>query len=171
MVFHVLVPGKPVVPPELISQTDASHWVLQLEDFAAIAEVVCFLSAPLAPDAALGVHITAPPFDAANWHYLGCLTNACPSAVFKPRYVWSSRDARPTTALVGLELAPAAQYSARPPEMASDEVTEVAKLIARDMVTYLASFENPGPQTMDGWLGRFNERCRREGVNWLRRTD
>jgi len=55
------------------------------------------------------------------------------------------------------------------PEMASNEVVEVAKIIAGDLVKFVRSFDNPLPSdAMERWLRRFVERCQREGVGWLK---
>ncbi|KAJ1638466.1 hypothetical protein T492DRAFT_943353 [Pavlovales sp. CCMP2436] len=172
MVFHVVIPGRAAVGVEGFAQTSPTRWVLPVEALAAINEVVVFLSAPLAPELGLAVYIAAPPFEEAQWHYLGALHNECPSAVFKPQYVWNARDATPTAVQLGVELLPLATLGARAPEMASSEVIEVAKLIATDLITYMQSFAGRLPSDgMEKWLRRFTEKCQRQGINWLHRRD
>jgi hypothetical protein len=172
MVFHVILPGKPVISVDGFQQMDTNRWVLPIEDCQAINEVVVFLSGALVPELGLAVYIAAPPFEVSQWHYLGCVRNDLPSALFKPRYVWSERDAIPTAAQIGVELLPLATLSMRVPEMASNEVVEVAKLIAADLVNYITSFDGRLPSDgMDRWLRRFVDRCRRQGINWLQPRD
>jgi hypothetical protein len=167
MVFHCIVPGRPVVSAEGFRQVDTNRWVLPIEDNKAVNEVVVFLSGALAPELGLGVYIAAPPFEEKQWHYLGCVHNSLPSALFKPRYVWTKDEATPTSAQIGLELLPLGKLAEKTPEMASSELFEVAKLIARDLVAYVSSFERMPADGMERWLRRFVERCRRQGVNWL----
>mmetsp|Transcript_850 Transcript_850/g.2403 ORF Transcript_850/g.2403 Transcript_850/m.2403 type:complete len:171 (-) Transcript_850:175-687(-) len=169
MAFHIILPGKPMFSLDAFTQTDAHRYVLPVEDAQAINEVVAFLSTPLAADLALGVHIAAPPY--TLWHFLGCIHNDSPSAIFKPRYVWSDRDAMPTAAQIGLEIGQRAMLEARQPEKASNEVVEVAKLIGGDLVRYVQSFDGPLPaDAMSRWLVKFTNRCSREGINWLQRN-
>lgn len=165
MVFHCIVPGRPVISTEGFRQVDSNRWALPIEDNKAVNEVVVFLSGALAPELGLGVYIAAPPFE--KWHYLGCVHNGLPSALFKPRYVWTKSEATPTSAQLGLELLPLDKLAEKTPEMASNELCEVAKLIARDLIAYVSSFERLPADGMDRWLRRFVERCQRQGVNWL----
>lgn len=171
MVFHVILPGKPMVSAEGFTQLEPNRWVLPIEDAKAVDELVVFLSAPLSSELGLGVHIAAPPFEVSQWHFLGSIDNDTPTAVFKPRYVWSERDAMPTVAQVGLELITRAELAARIPERASNEVLEVAQLIAADLVRYISSFDDAPANVIDRWLQRFTTRCQSQGVDWLRRRD
>lgn len=172
MVFNIILPGKPVVTAAGFAQSDVNRWVLPIEDAKEIAELVVFLSAPLAPELGLATYIAAPPFETSQWHYLGCVHNDSPSAIFKPRYVWSSRDAIPTAAQIGIEVLPLTTLAMRVPEMASNEVVEVAKLIAGDLFKFVRSFDGCLPNDgMERWLRRFVERCSREGIGWLKDRD
>ena len=60
--------------------------------------------------------------------------------MFKSRYVWSARDAVPTTVHFGVELQPAAQLAQNPAEKVSAEVLEVGRRIGVDLYQYLSSF-------------------------------
>ena len=116
----------------------------------------------------------------ASWHYLGSITNECPTVVFHTRLVWSARDAIPTRVQLGVELQPKAQMAQRPPEKVSAEVIEVGRRIGLDLYEYISSFATsvsvPGSSTpqiqmptsvLDRWLSRFTDRCRRQGLDWL----
>lgn len=53
--------------------------------------------------------------------------------------------------------------------MASNEVIEVAKLIAGDLFKFVCSFDGRLPSDgMERWLRRFTERCQRDGIGWLK---
>ena len=67
------------------------------------------------PASALSQSITSSRSQ-ASWHYLGSITNECPTVVFHTRLVWSARDAIPTRVQLGVELQPKAQMAQRPPE-------------------------------------------------------
>lgn len=127
---------------------------------------------------ALGCHVASAPFDQASWHYLGAISSTQPSVVFKTRFVWSARDAIPTTVQFGVELQPSTQLEQAPPEKVSAEVLEVGRRIGQDLYQYLASFASQvttangefiqlPTQALEKWLARFNSKCRGEGLDWL----
>lgn len=49
------------------------------------ANQVAFITQPLAADQALSCHVASAPFEQAQWHFLGSVTNELPSIVFKTR--------------------------------------------------------------------------------------
>ena len=49
-------------------------------------------------------------------HYLGVITNAVPSAVFKTVFVWSSADSVPTHVQFGVSLEPEVELAQTPAE-------------------------------------------------------
>merc|ERR1712070_541960 len=98
------------------TQVAPNRWSLDLESERPINEVVAFITQPLAAESALGCHVASAPFEQASWHYLGSITNECPTVVFHTRLVWSARDAIPTRVQLGVELQPKAQMAQRPPE-------------------------------------------------------
>ena len=111
-----------------------------------------------------------------------CPTDAQPhhgrSVVFKTRFVWSARDAVPTVVEFGVELTQAATLALTPAEKVSAEVLEAGRRIGQDLYQYLSSFAT-SVSTLQGeaiqmpsnalerWLTRFNDRCRRDGLDWL----
>mmetsp|Transcript_1108 Transcript_1108/g.2133 ORF Transcript_1108/g.2133 Transcript_1108/m.2133 type:complete len:134 (+) Transcript_1108:1-402(+) len=127
---------------------------------------------------ALGCHVASAPFDEHSWHYLGAITNACPTTVFKTRLVWSARDAVPTCIQFGVELQPAAQLAQLPPEKASAEVIEAGRRIGLDLYEFVSSFATTvtaatgnmiqlPSNVFEKWLARFNDKCRLHGLDWL----
>ena len=127
--------------------------MLTLEQATPIDEVACFISQPLQPGTALGCHIACAPF--TTWHYLGAITSATPSAVFKTRYVWSAADAVPTHVQFGVSLEPESQLAQTPAERVSAEVLEAGRRIGQDLYSYMASFAQPMAPTPFGGGGDF----------------
>jgi hypothetical protein len=176
MSFHCFVPGQPPVSAAAFQQVAPNRWVVQLSSEQAINELACFITEPLAPDTALGCHVASAPFE--SWHYLGAISNATPSVVFKTRLVWSARDAVPTCVQFGVELQPMAQLAARPAEKVSAEVLEAGRRIGVNLYEYVSSFATPVPggniqipaHTFDNWLTRFNDKCIHTGLDWLYKT-
>merc|ERR1712070_1125486 len=180
MSFGCFVPGQPIQDASAFTQVAPNRWSLELESERPINEVVAFITQPLAAESALGCHVASAPFEQASWHYLGSITNECPTVVFHTRLVWSARDAIPTRVQLGVELQPKAQMAQRPPEKVSAEVIEVGRRIGLDLYEYISSFATsvsvPGSSTpqiqmptsvLDRWLSRFTDRCRRQGLDWL----
>lgn len=181
MSFCCFVPGQPLVYATSFTQVAPNRWFVQLESPQPIDEIAAFVTEPLAADTALGCHVASAPFEETSWHYLGAISNAAPSIVFKSRYVWSARDAVPTTVHFGVELQPAAQLAQNPAEKVSAEVLEVGRRIGVDLYQYLSSFASavrtPSGEAiqmpsnvLERWLSRFNTKCRGEGLDWLNST-
>eukprot|EP00327_Prymnesium_parvum_P041892 CAMPEP_0195639484 /NCGR_PEP_ID=MMETSP0815-20121206/25609_1 /TAXON_ID=97485 /ORGANISM="Prymnesium parvum, Strain Texoma1" /LENGTH=192 /DNA_ID=CAMNT_0040782027 /DNA_START=256 /DNA_END=834 /DNA_ORIENTATION=- len=122
------------------TQVAPNRWSIHLESPRPINEIAAFVTEPLAPGMALGCHVASAPFEQASWHYLGAISAAEPSVVFKTRFVWSARDAVPTTVQFGVELQPASQLLQAPAEKVSVEVLEAGRRIGQDLYQYLASF-------------------------------
>ena len=177
MSFSCFIPGGPVINASSFRQVDTNRWVVDLERESPVDEIAAFISQPLQSGVALGCHVSAAPFE--KWHYLGALTNAAPSIVLKPRFVWSAEDATPTAIQFGVSLQSQASLSQTNAERVSAEVIETAKRIGHDMYTYISSFAEE-VQSMDGpklqvpahvyetWLTRFIDKCSRHGLDWLR---
>ena len=103
MSFSCFIPGQPLVAASAFSQVSENRWSVTLTSEAPINELAAFISEPLAvPGAALACHIASAPFE--SWHFIGTLHNGSPSIIFKTRYVWSERDATPTTVQFGVEM-------------------------------------------------------------------
>jgi hypothetical protein len=176
MSFQCFVPGGPVIGAEAFQQVDVNRWVVNLSSPTPIGELACFITSPLAPGQALGCHIASAPFE--SWHYLGSITSDHPSVVFKTRYVWSAADAVPTAVQFGVVMEQEASLAQSPAERVSAEVLEAARRIGQDLYTYLASFAvsvNVGGESkiqlpsnaLEGWLNRFSDKCRHQGLDWL----
>ena len=176
MSFAMFVPGSPVIPAEAFQQVDSNRWITSIERPTPIDEVAAFISQPLQPGTALGCHIASAPF--TTWHYLGAITTAAPSAVFKTRYVWSAADAIPTCVQFGVSLEPETALASTPAERVSAEVLEAARRIGQDLYSYIASFASnvwqDGEQkiclpqnVLERWLTRFRDKCQRQGLDWL----
>jgi len=116
MSFCCFVPGHPMVLASSFTQVAPNRWSIHLESPRPINEIAAFVTEPLAPGMALGCHVASAPFEQASWHYLGAISAAEPSVVFKTRFVWSARDAVPTTVQFGVELQPASQLLQAPAE-------------------------------------------------------
>ena len=181
MSFCCVVPGQPVVTSQAFKQVAANRWSVELSSPTPINEVVAFITEPLPADQALCCHIASAPFDSASWHYLGSISSAMPSASYKTRYVWSARDAVPTVVQFGVEIQPVSQSAAVPPEKVSAEVLEAGRRIGQDLYQYVSSFASSvrtasgeaiqlPANVLDKWLARFNDRCRRDGLDWLAST-
>merc|ERR1712224_295497 len=161
-----------------------TRWVVTLSAETPINELVCFISSPLAEGQALGCHIAAAPFE--SWHYLGPITNAAPSTVFKTRYVWSSADAVPTSVQIGVVSEHESTLAQRPPERVSNdkgiEVVKIARSIGQDIYSFMSSFATTsigfdGEQrevldrpssVLEKWLTKFNDKCAKQGLDWLK---
>ena len=167
MSFCCYVPGHPVVEASAFKQIAPNRWVVELSSATPINELAAFITQPLAADQALACHVASAPFEEAQWHFLGGITNQAPSVVFKTRYVWSARDAVPTTIQFGVELQPASQLAATPPEKVSAEVLEAARRIGQDLYEFAASFDIVPSELLNKWLSRFTDKCRRDGLDWL----
>ena len=96
MSFTCFVPGHPIVPAAAFQQASEDRWCVDLHAETPINDLAAFVSTPLEPGTALSCFIACAPFEATSWHYLGAISNECPSCLFKLRYVWSARDAMPT---------------------------------------------------------------------------
>merc|ERR1719198_2826820 len=125
----MFVPGGPCIQHDAFRQISDNRWVVDIERETPINEVACFISQPLPPATALGCHIASAPF--TTWHYLGAITTAAPSAVFKTRYVWSAADAVPTQVQFGVSLDQESQLAQTPAEKVSAEVLEVGRRIGQ----------------------------------------
>ena len=103
MSFSCFIPGQPLVAASAFSQVSENRWSVTLTSETPINELAAFISEPLAvPGTALACHIASAPFE--SWHFIGTLHNGSPSIIFKTRYVWSERDATPTTVQFGVEM-------------------------------------------------------------------
>jgi len=180
MSFCCFVPGQPIIAASAFQQVAPNRWSVNLSSERPIGEVSAFITEPLQHEMALGCYVACAPFEQASWHYLGAITNASPSVVFKTRLVWSARDAVPTCVQFGVELQPSEQLSQRPAERVSAEVLEAGRRIGIDLYEYVSSFAQtvtmPDGVTsaiqlpancLERWLSRFNTRCRRDGLDWL----
>jgi len=181
MSFCCFVPGHPMVMASQFTQVGPNRWSVNLESERPIDEIAAFVTEPLAPGTALGCHVASAPFEDDSWHYLGAISTAEPSVVFKTRFVWSARDAIPTTVQFGVELTQSSQLERAPAERVSAEVLEVGRRIGQDLYQYLSSFAAPmstpngeviqlPSNTLERWLERFNKKCRGEGLDWLNST-
>ena len=196
MSFCCFVPGQPIIQSSAFKQVSENRWVVELSSATPINDLAAFITQPLAADQALGCHIASAPFEQAQWHYLGSISNETPSVVFKTRYVWSARDAVPTAVQFGVELQHASQLAATPPEKVSAEVLEArphcrasdrrasppparathlsarsppqaARRIGQDLYDFAASFDILPAELLNKWLARFTEKCKRDGLDWL----
>jgi len=179
MSFCCYVPGQPIIAASAFQQVATNRWSTTLSSERSIDEVAAFITEPLQNETALGCYVACAPFEQAQWHYVGAITNEAPSVVFKTRLVWSARDAVPTCVQFGVELQPAAQLAMRPAERVSAEVLEAGRRIGLDLYEYLSSFANSltlpdgtsaiqlPANCLERWLSRFNDRCRRDGLDWL----
>ena len=104
MSFCCFVPGGQIIQSNQFQQVDNHRCVVNLERATPVQELACFITSPLPEGCALGCHVASAPFE--KWHYLGHITSAAPSAIFKLRYVWSSTDALPTDVQFGVSLEP-----------------------------------------------------------------
>ena len=156
-----------MVPSTVFTQVSETRWVVELTSDTPINELVAFITQPLAADQALGCHVASAPFEQAQWHFLGPITNELPSVVFKTRYVWSARDAVPTHIQFGIELKHVSQLAAVPPEKVSAEVVEAARRIGQDLYQFAASFDVVPAELLNKWHQRFTEKCSRSGLDWL----
>ena len=86
MSFCCFVPGQTLVPSTAFTQVSETRWVVELTAETPINELVAFITQPLAADQALSCHVASAPFEQAQWHFLGSVTNELPSIVFKTRY-------------------------------------------------------------------------------------
>ena len=126
MSFTCFVPGHPIVPAAAFQQASEDRWCVDLHAETPINDLAAFVSTPLEPGTALSCFIACAPFEATSWHYLGAISNECPSCLFKLRYVWSARDAMPTHVQFGVQLVQQAQLHASPPaEKVSAEVLDI----------------------------------------------
>merc|ERR1719152_557444 len=173
----MFVPGGPVIGAESFQQVADNRWVITLEQETPVDEVACFISQPLQPGTALGCHIASAPF--TTWHYLGAITTASPSSVFKTRYVWSAADAVPTHVQFGVSLEAENQLAQTPAERVSAEVLEAGRRIGLDLYSFVASFAtntwHEGEQkivlpqnVLERWLNRFRDKCQKQGLDWLK---
>lgn len=165
--FCCLVPGHPLVQSASFTQVSANRWVVDLTSATPINEIVAFITQPLAADQALACYVASAPFEQAQWHYLGPISNDAPSVSFKTRYVWSARDAVPTHVQFGVELRNVGELAATPAEKVSAEVLEAARRIGQDLYDFAASFDILPAELLNKWLTRFNDKCRRDGLDWL----
>jgi hypothetical protein len=177
--FSCFIPGSPLIGASAFQAVGQNRWCLTLNSERPVDELAVFVREPLPADSALAIHIAAPPFDVeTSWHYLGALSNGSPTALYKTRYVWSARDAVPTTVQVGVEMQPLAQAQQRPPEKVSAEVLEAGRRIGQDLYHYITSFAQTvtsmegraiqlPSNVLERWLGRFNDKCRAQGLDWL----
>lgn len=85
MSFCCFVPGQTLVPSTAFTQVSETRWVVELTAETPINELVAFITQPLAADQALSCHVASAPFEQAQWHFLGSVTNELPSIVFKTR--------------------------------------------------------------------------------------
>ena len=177
MSFSCFVPGGAPIGADTFTQVAANRWVVTLTADTPINELACYISQPLQEGTALGCHIASAPFE--SWHYLGAITTACPSAVFKTRYVWSAADAVPTHVQFGVSLEPEASLAQVPAEKVSAEVLEAGRRIGQDLYSYIASFAvevQNGIESkimltnnvLERWLTRFRQKCQKEGLDWLK---
>lgn len=180
MSFSMFVPGGAVIGHEAFQQVDTNRWVVTIEQSTPVDEVAAFISQPLQPGTALGCHIASAPF--TTWHYLGSITTTQPSAVFKTRFVWSAADAVPTHVQFGVSLEQELSLAQTPAEKVSAEVLEAGRRIGQDLYSYVASFAtsmwHEGEQkillpqnVLERWLGRFRDKCRTRGLDWLSASD
>ena len=169
--FTCFVPGHPIVPAAAFQQASEDRWCVDLHAETPINDLAAFVSTPLEPGTALSCFIACAPFEATSWHYLGAISNECPSCLFKLRYVWSARDAMPTHVQFGVQLVRQEALQASPPaEKVSAEVLEAGRRIGADAYEYVTSFAKDGwvpVSVLDKWLTRFNDKCRRSGLDWL----
>ena len=174
--FCCFIPGSPVVSADAFQQVDQNRWVCHLQQETPINELAAFVTKPLAPGTALGCHVAAAPFE--RWHYLGSLTSAAPSAVFKTRYVWSNSDAVPTHIQFGVSLESESSLAQQPAERVSAEVIAVATRIGKDLYDFCSSFATDvnimgerriqlPANIFERWLKRFQDRCKQSGLDWL----
>mmetsp|Transcript_12076 Transcript_12076/g.27999 ORF Transcript_12076/g.27999 Transcript_12076/m.27999 type:complete len:185 (-) Transcript_12076:183-737(-) len=179
MSFCCFVPGQPMIRASAFTQVAPNRWSVTLSSERPIGELVAFITEPLAEGSAVGCHIASAPFEEQSWHYLGAITNEAPSTVFKTRLVWSARDAVPTCVQFGVELQPASQLAHVPAEKASVEVLEAGRRVGLDLYEYISSFASTvttatgnsaiqlPSNVLEKWLTRFNDKVRREGLDWL----
>jgi len=176
MSFQCFIPGGPVIGAEAFQQVDHNRWVVNLSAPTPINELACFITSPLAPGQALGCHIASAPFE--TFHYLGAITSDQPSVVFKTRYVWSAADSVPTAVQFGVVMVPETSLAQTPAEKVSAEVLEAGRRIGHDLYSYIASFATAvsvageskiqlPANICEKWLSRFNDKCRRDGLDWL----
>uniref|UniRef100_A0A7S0LDK8 Hikeshi-like N-terminal domain-containing protein n=1 Tax=Coccolithus braarudii TaxID=221442 RepID=A0A7S0LDK8_9EUKA len=168
-----------MIPASAFAQVAPNRWSVTLSSERPINELVAFITQPLSDGSALGCHIASAPFEQQSWHYLGAISNESPSTVFKTRLVWSARDAVPTCVQFGVELTPATELAQVPAEKASAEVIEAGRRVGLDLYEYISSFATNvalagggsaiqlPSNVIERWLSRFNDKCKREGFDWL----
>ena len=183
MSFCCFIPGQPIITSDAFQQMDSNRWAVTLTAATEINELSAFVTQPLPTGMALGCHVASGSgsgSDSEKWHYLGPITNDAPSVVFKTRYVWSDRDAVPTTVQFGIVMEAQASLACMPAERVSSEVVAAAKSIGNDLHNFVSSFATPVvdgltgerriqlPQNvLDKWMARFASRCQRDGLDWL----
>ena len=188
--FYCFVPGYPAAGLKNFTREkdefgrDTNRWTLQMDANTPVNELAAYVSKPLPEGTALGLYIAAPPFE--SYHYLGPITNAAPSAVFKTRYVWSAADAVPTSVKIGVVSEHESTLAQRPPERVSNdkgiEVVKIARSIGQDIYSFMSSFATTsigfdGEQrevldrpssVLEKWLTKFNDKCAKQGLDWLK---
>ena len=138
MSFCCFIPGGQIIQAASFQEVTQTRWVVTLTADTPINELAAFITQPLPAGQALGCHVASAPFE--HWHYLGSISNATPSVVFKTVYVWSASDSVPTTVQFGVSLEAEATLGQTPAEKVSTETLEAGRRIGQDLYAYVASF-------------------------------
>ncbi|EKX47170.1 hypothetical protein GUITHDRAFT_107080 [Guillardia theta CCMP2712] len=172
--FGYLVPGRPPQYSDSFQQIEPAKWSIDIDNSQQIRDVVVFLTQPLTvAGMGLSCYITGPPFE--KWHFIGALTNECPSGVFRVR--WPPDEGAPTAARLGVSIESLDLIAQQQASLPGTELVDFGKSVAKDLWNYLTSFEimhQQGQfllQYFDAWMKRFEEKCKRDPFWWLNRVD
>ena len=175
MSFQCFIPGGPVIGAEPFQQVDHNRWVVNLSAPTPINELACFITSPLAPGQALGCHIASAPFE--TFHYLGRspqISRLCLQDALRVE----RRRLRPHSGTVWRGHGAGDFAAQTPAEKVSAEVLEAGRRIGHDLYSYIASFATAvsvageskiqlPANICEKWLSRFNDKCGRDGLDWL----
>lgn len=107
-----------VIGSDAFTQTDATHWVLDVAallpggDYTAVADVAVFLTAAAALplDFGLSLHVQA---GTSGWEYRGCVSTVTPSEVFPTAWPREAAGNFAPGARVGITVEPLAELAGR----------------------------------------------------------
>ena len=178
MIFGAVFVRKSfVIPSTSFTQTDATHWTLDLRQCVGanashhdVRDVCLFI-----PDANLldGNSALALYVQAGNspWEYRGCVSNASPSEVFPLQWPTMPDGSPAPTAQIGVSVEPIAEVAEKEQRVLGSK-EHFAKRVAMDLFRYMESFQAATVlnseqmvvplNILDRWFTKFLDKFRRD---------
>lgn len=173
--FIAIVPGRPII--QTFQQIEATRVVcsIPLVNNEQLHQFGISLLKPLPEGQGVGVHLCVQKEDSTefSWQYLGALTNGRVSDFFRIGSVLEDIDPETLGSYqlhIGLNMEALEPLLEQVPAVATfdnQKVLHSARGIAKDLHTYIASFDTVPNNVIDRWYTRFVDRHRREPYFWL----